>query len=53
MGSWGGLHEVPVFVEDGFYVLALAGEFALVVRVGEDAALGEDYILANFGDFCV
>ena len=52
-GSLGGRHEVPVLVEDGFYVLALAGEFALVVRVGEDAALGENYVLADFSDFSV
>lgn len=42
-----------MLVEDGLDVLALAGQLAFVVRVGEDAALREDYVLADFGDFSV
>jgi hypothetical protein len=43
-------HEVPMLMQDGFYVLPLAGEFALVVRVCEDSAIREDDVFANFGD---
>ena len=46
-------HEVPWLVEYRLYVLSLAGQLSLVVRVSENPAISKDDVLADLGDLCL